>query len=247
MRSETAEQRVTHELPPGPPSIRMNWANLLFLHWRVDPAVMRKIVPEPLELDLFDGSAWVGLVPFRMEACAFRGFGWAPGSAGLRDFYECNVRTYATYRGVRGVWFLSLDAETMLPVIGGRWFWNLNYVRSRFDVKRQGSVTDYKLARVKGPWPEGATQVSWRTGRHIGPAAPGTLEHFLVERYWLFAMRGKRVQAGRVHHAPWQLHEADVFRVDDSLVSAGGVQISGTPHVLASPMIEVKGWSLRDL
>lgn len=222
----------------------MDWTDLLFAHWRVSVDAVRAIVPPELEIDTFDGEAWVGLVPFRMERCWFRGFGWLPAAAGLRDFYECNVRTYVRYRGTPGVWFLSLDAETTLPVVGGRWMWSLNYVRSTFNVGKTGGEIDYRLKRRPGPWPWAATQVRWRVGERIGPASPGTLEHFLVERYWLFSKRFGRILGGRVAHTPWDLHRAELLGIDDGLIAAGGLKVSGMPHVMASPRIEVRGWSL---
>lgn len=222
----------------------MTWANLLFLHWRLPPEAVRPLVPPELELDTFDGSAWVALVPFRMQACSFRGFGWAPGALGLRDFYECNVRTYARFRGLAGVWFFSLDAQTLLPVLGGRWMWSLNYVHSRFDVTRDGDATRYQLTRRRGPWPAARTSIAWRPGARLPTSEPGSLNHFLTERYWLFTRRRGRIMAGRVEHDPWPLHQAELLHLDDGLVAAGGAKVSGPPMALASPSIDVMGWSL---
>lgn len=222
--------------------VRMDWANLLFIHWRVDAALMRTIVPEPLEIDTFDGSAWVGLVPFRMERCSFRG---VPRLPGLSDFYECNVRTYARHKGKGGVWFFSLDAETLLPVLGGRWKWNLNYVFSRFAVKREEGITDYRLTRRPGPWAAGATHVRWRVGDPQPPTRAGSLEYFLTERYWLFSRKGGRIVAGEVFHAPWNLRSAELLHMEDSLIAAAGVRVVGDPVVFASEQRAVKGFGLQ--
>ncbi|MBL9141524.1 MAG: DUF2071 domain-containing protein [Phycisphaerae bacterium] len=97
--------------PPGAPAVHMTWRRLLFLHWRVNTDALRPLIPPQLEIDEFDGSAWVGLVPFEMCDTRFRGWGWLPG---LRRFHECNVRTYVRSGQARGqdagVWFLSLEA-----------------------------------------------------------------------------------------------------------------------------------------
>lgn len=250
-------------MPSDAPDVHMNWANLLFLHWRVDPAVMRPLVPEPLELDLFDGSAWIALVPFRMEKTSFRGI---PKLPGLANFFECNVRTYARYRGKSGVWFFSLDAQTLLPVLGGRRLWSLNYVYSKFNVSRtetegagEANVTDYRLTRRRGPWRPGHTHVTWRTGDPLPPSQPGSLEHFLTERYWLFTRRGRigerngrhagprdagRIMAGEVRHAPWPLRAAELLHLDDTLIAAAGVKVSGLPILHASRHLVVNGYSL---
>lgn len=223
----------------------MTWADLAFLHWRVEPGVMRRLVPPAFELDLFDGSAWVGLVPFKMVDCRFRGFEFVPT---LREFYECNVRTYVKAAGLAGVWFFSLDAANLLPVVGGRLMWNLNYVRSRFRVVHEPPRHDYALTRHPGPWPAGRTHVRWRVGGVLPQSQPGTLEHFLTERYELFTRRGGRVLAGRVQHAAWPLRSATVEHLDDTLLAAAGLPVTGMPEVAyASERIEVRGEGLREI
>ncbi|MCP4798280.1 MAG: DUF2071 domain-containing protein, partial [Phycisphaeraceae bacterium] len=112
------------ELPTRTPAVVMTWADIAFAHWRIPPGVLRPLIPAELELDLHDGSAWIGLIPFEMRDCDFRG---VPPLPGLGTFLECNVRTYVRHRGVPGVWFFSLDAESRLAVIGGRVVWGLNY------------------------------------------------------------------------------------------------------------------------
>ncbi len=158
------------------PAVRMHWDSLLFLHWRTDAARLRALIPTNLDIDTFDGSAWIGLVPFKMANCRFRG---VPPLASTTNFYECNVRTYVRHRTpsgqvVRGVWFFSLDAQTLLPVLGGRWLWSLNYVRSDFAVTQQGSVTDYRLERRRGPWPAAKSHIRWRTGELLAETPPTT-------------------------------------------------------------------------
>lgn len=222
-------------------AVRMSWTDLLFLHWPVDAERLAPHLPEGLEIDTFHGFAWIGLVPFRMTDCAFLGFGWAPG---LSNFYECNVRTYVRAEGLSGVWFFSLDAQNLLPVLGGRLKWKLNYVYSRFEVSHDDGKHDYRLARMRGPWPAGSTSIAWRTGDAIPTAVPGTLEHFLTERYWLFTRTKRGIFAGRIHHDPWPLRTATLERLEDSLVDAAGFPglTGGSPaSVLASTRIDVEG------
>lgn len=232
--------------PAQPPAVRMNWDNLLFLHWRVDPSIMRPLVPPELELDLHDGAAWIGLVPFRMANCSFRG---VPRLPGLANFFECNVRTYARYQGLPGVWFFSLDAQTRLPVLGGRRLWSLNYIHSRFQVDRHSGTTHYSLHRRPGPWTPGHTCIRWRIGQPLPTSAPGSLPHFLTERYWLFTRRRGRILAGEVRHTPWPLHQAELVHLEDTLIAAAGLPPSLAAHppasVLASPHIAVEGFALR--
>lgn len=225
----------------------MRWDNLLFLHWPVDPPMMRKLVPEQLGLDLFDDRAWVGLVPFRMEATRFRGY---PPLPGLSSFYECNVRTYVraksrSGREYSGVWFFSLDAERLIPVLGGNWLWSLNYVHSVFKVERDAAgdgTTDYTLNRRRNRAHQ--SSILWTPGERLPRAEPGTLEHFLTERYWLFTVRNGRVLGGCIEHEPWPLRHATVSRVDDTLVRAAGIQVKGEAFAWHSNTLDVKGWNL---
>ena len=230
---------------PSRVAVRMSWADLLFLHWSVPAEVVRARIPEGLELDTFDGRAWIALVPFRMTDCVFKGFGWVPT---LRDFYECNVRTYVRHRDAAGVWFFSLDAQSLLPVLGGRWMWNLNYVYSRFEVSSEGRRFDYALRRRPGPWGGGASRVVWTEGDELPSAGVGSLEHFLTERYWLFTRKSGRLYRGRIHHEMWPLRGAVVESIDDSLLaSAGfaGVSSRAPESVLASRRLDVIGEPLE--
>lgn len=222
----------------------MRWAHLLFAHWRVPPEVMAPLLPRDLELETFDGAAWIGLVPFRMEAVHVRGVpSVAERALRLDHFLECNVRTYARCGDVSGVWFFSLDAERLLPVLGGRWMWGLNYVHSRMSMRVDGDRTTYTARRRDGT----SSRIVWRTGASLPPSRPGTLEDFLTNRLELFSVRGGRVYAGRVDHAPWPLREASIEVIDDGLVAAAGVHASGAPHLLASDGVDTVGFPLRQV
>lgn len=228
----------------------MTWRNLLFAHWAIDPAQLRPILPPGVELDTFDNTAWVAIVPFKMADTSFRG---VPNLPGLSDFYECNVRTYVRYQGLPAVWFLSLDAATRLPVLGGRLLWSLNYIHSRFQVTPRNTATprnptgfDYALQRRSGPWPPAALSISWQVGDPLPTATPGSLEHFLTERYWLLTHRRGKVLAGRIAHDPWPLRAATITHLDDTLLSAAGLTAIGDPIAHASDSLDVLGWNLQD-
>ena len=228
------------------PAVRMRWDDLLFLHWPVPERLMRALVPESLDLDLFEGEAWIALVPFRMEQTRFRG---VPELPGLGSFFECNVRTYVKARDAQGrmhagVWFFSLDAERLIPVVGGRALWSLNYIYSRFEVDKSGSpqTIDYTVTRRGSPGH--SSHVRWRRGDALDRAAPGTLEHFLTERYWLFTVRRGAVMGGRIEHDPWPLRRATVEGLDDTLVRAAGFDVRDEPLAWHSDSIDVSGWKL---
>lgn len=233
------------------PAVRMSWDQLLFLHWPVDPAQVQASLPEPLrsqglEVDTFDGHAWISLVPFRMEDSRFR---FVPSLPGLGSFYECNVRTYVRARGadgqaITGVWFYSLDAEHLIPVLGGRWIWNLEYRHAGFEVRREGErAFDYRLKRHRHD--RSSSRIRWVGGDRLPLAQPGSLEHFLTERYWLFTGRGGRLCCGRVAHEPWPLRSADLLELDDGLVRHAGFEVEGEPLAQYVDHLAVEGFSIQ--
>lgn len=200
------------------------WRRLAFLHWRVDPATVAAKLPEGLELDTFDGAAWVGLVPFLMDGV--RPW-WAPAVPGVSRFPETNVRTYAVRKnddGVRepGVFFFSLDAAKWPAVLIARTVWRLPYFRATMSVDGAGDRVVYKSRRL-WPGPRGAGGRIEVTA--TGPprvAEEGTLDHFLAERYLLFTHTRGRILRGQVHHTPYPLRPARADRLEDSLLEAAG-------------------------
>lgn len=234
--------------------VLMRWSDLLFVHWPMEPEAVEPHLPDGLELDTFGGRAWVGLVPFSMPVIRPP---WWPGwlrVPRMTSFLECNVRTYAVWRGVPGVWFLSLDAGSPLAVRGARLVWRLPYFDARIRLGRSGSTIDYTVRRrARGRrWGPAAREASmrarWTVGDPLPRSGPESLEHFLTERYALFAAGSDgRVRVGRIEHDPWPLREARLEYLVDELVVADGLPApAGTPHVMAADPIEVRGWRLAD-
>ncbi|MGB0333096.1 MAG: YqjF family protein, partial [Planctomycetota bacterium] len=116
------------------PAIHMTWRDLSFMHWRVDPDALRPLIPEPLEVDLFGGEAWVGVVPFEMRGTRL----WPlPTVPGLRHFPELNLRTYVRHGDRQGVWFFSLDACSKVAVRVARQTFALPYLDARMSIERE--------------------------------------------------------------------------------------------------------------
>lgn len=231
--------------PSGPARGYQKWRSLLFAHWAVEPEQLQRLLPPRLTVDTFDGKAWVGLVPFTMRDVRPRGL---PALALVSDFHETNVRTYVHLDGkAPGVWFFSLEAAKSIPVRIARRFWHLPYFRAEMSLEQQGDEVRYASTRL---WPEptpAKLRARWRVGEPLGHAQPGTFEHFLVERYLLYADRGGGVLArGQVHHAPYPLLRAELLELEQDLVRAAGVEISGPPaHVIASPGVDVEVFDLQ--
>jgi uncharacterized protein len=242
------------ELPQGRLVMYQRWRSLLFLHFSCDPAEVQRLLPDKLEVDTFDGRAWVGLVPFRMEGIRPR---FSLGVPGASAFPETNVRTYV-HRGGRepGVWFFSLDAASPLACRVARGLWRLPYHEASMTVTEQPSLR-YVCSRQGG---RVASDVCAEVGQELGPAAPGTLEFFLVERYLLYASGGGRrshdqdgrgdhgleggatgrLLKGRVHHPPYPLFSATATHVEDRLVEAAGIEPRPFEHALFSPGVDVR-------
>lgn len=233
------------------PVIRMRWRHLLFVHWPVAPGALRRLIPDELEIDTFDGRAWVGLVPFTMEDFSLRVLPRLPLHS-VTDFHECNVRTYVHPRGMkadanaRGVWFFSLDAASRLAVWGAQRFFSLPYFNARIHLHREGDVIEYGVARIAGG-PPARLCCRWRAGDPLPQSKPGELAHFLSERYCLYVMKGGRLHRGRISHEPWPLRGAELLSLDESLVQAAGIMIDRDiePVLHYADALDVRAWWLE--
>lgn len=245
-----AERLAMTERPSGQPAGFQRWRHLLFLHWEVEARRLRPLVPDELALDTFEGRAYVGLVPFTMLDVGFHAVPGVPHLTRL-DFHEHNVRTYV-HRGGRdpGVFFFSLDAASSLAVAGARMTFHLPYHRASMRLSVQGEGEGARVGyRTRRLWPgprPAELEVSYRVGPSLGAARPGTFEHFVLERYVLFAKTPAGLRVGRVHHRPYPMHAAEVASLrDTTLVAAGLPAASGPPHALYSPGVDVDVFALE--
>jgi uncharacterized protein YqjF (DUF2071 family) len=194
------------------------WRDLLFVHWEVPVEALRGLVPAPLSIDLFEGRAYVGLVPFTMHDVRI-------GPVRVRDFLETNLRTYVHAEGVPGVWFFSLDAQSPLAVWGGRTMYRLPYFTAQMKCLSRPDSCDYRLRRRVTP--AAALDVAWTALEHEAHNADeGTLEHFLTERYALYgSKRPGSAYRLRVHHARWPLRRARLDLLSTSIPAAVGLNV----------------------
>ena len=239
--SPTLEKRLAcRERPAGRPALRMRWEDLLFLHWAWDATVIQKTLPEGLQVDVFEGRAWLGVVPFFMRRVHPLGLPCVPW---LSDFLELNVRTYVhDAKGTPGVWFYSLACDQPVAVEIARRFFHLNYVHARMKAERGEKEVVYSSRRQ-------AQTSAYRYAADGPPAEaqPGTLEFFLLERYVLFSTgRDGHIYSGRVHHAPYQFAPARVEEWSFLPAVEDGFADSGRPpdHGLFSPGVDVEAWAI---
>lgn len=197
--------------------MRQTWLDLTFLHWSYDPALVRPLLPPEISLDLYDGAAWIGLVPFVITGLTSPR---APALPWLSRFPETNVRTYVVDReGRRGVWFFSLDAARWPAVVAARSVYGLPYFWARMNVARERDRVRYSSRRRQRPAAE--SDILVRPGEPI--ALPGELEIFLTARFRLFARRRGKLLSADIEHPPWPLHRAQPLEIRESLIAAAGL------------------------
>lgn len=242
-----AQRLAQRERPAALRVMRQLWRELLFLHWSVDPEVVRRTLPPGLYVDTFDGRAWLGIVPFLMRGVRWI---WAPPIPGTANFQELNVRTYVyDGSGTPGVWFYSLDANCWPAVKGARWTFHLPYFWARMNYSRnsQSGRVHYWLHR-RGTDAALASQFDYEPSGDVRHAHdPESFDFFLVERYVLFAERNGRLFRGRVHHSPYPISPATVRHWDDHTLRLDGFASPGRApdNVVMSRGVDVDIYGLH--
>jgi uncharacterized protein len=220
----------------------MRWHDLLFAHWRVAADTLRPLVPEPFEIEAFDGSAWLGIVPFRMSGVRPR---ILPPLPGVSAFPEVNLRTYVSFGGHNGVWFLSLDAADRLAVEVARRVFRLPYYRAEMACtpERDGWVTYSSRRTDRRGAPAGFTGRYRPTGP-VASAQPGSRAQFLTATDGLWSLdRGGNPAWVGIRHATWPLQPAELQLEAQTLSSAAGVELAGPPDdLLFSRRLDVVAW-----
>lgn len=216
-------------LPSTPWVLSQSWRRLLFAHWPVPVDRVRPLVPSPLTVEEFDGRAWLGLTPFRVVGLRLHGLPPIPGTA---DFLEMNLRTYVRFRGRPGVFFFSLDAASRAAVLGARLLYRLPYRLARMSAAGGGTGwIRYRSRRTDDPPAE--FRARYRPTGASFRAEPGTLEHFLIERYALYSVLGSgAVLRADIHHRPWDLRPAAAEVERNTVPEAHGLPVSGPPPLL---------------
>jgi uncharacterized protein YqjF (DUF2071 family) len=208
----------------------MRWEELLFAHWPVPAGPLASLLHPDLELDTYDGQAWLGIVPFRMAGTAPR---LCPALPGLSGFLELNVRTYVRYRGTPGVWFFSLDATSWLGVRAARLTYYLPYFDAAISVQRQGTRLRYHSRRTDWRTGPASLDIEYEPTGPQRPSRPGTLDHWLTERYRLYSQTpGGRLVYGEVRHEPWPLQPAVAAIHELNMTDWMGLALPPAPPLL---------------
>jgi hypothetical protein len=220
------------------------WHDLLFMHWPVPVNQLRRLIPAELEIESYEGSAWIGVVPFHMSGIRAH---WMPPIPGTSAFPELNVRTYVRAGGKAGVWFFSLDAANSLAVAGARRFFHLPYFLARMQAKKGSQENiEYECHRAHKDAPAADFRGSYRPAGDPFQAKPGSLEYFLVERYCLYAAAGRRIFRGDIDHDPWPLQLAEAEVELNTMAAAHGISPPATKPLLHfARKQEVKVWAVK--
>lgn len=229
-------------LPAGPWVMQQTWYNLLFAHWPIAVEALRAHIPEPLEIDTFNGQGWLGVVPFGMSNVYPRFTVPVPG---ISHFLELNVRTYVRLGQRPGVYFFSLDAANPLAVEVARRWYQLPYFNARMRMRADGEWINYASRRTH----RGALLAEFR-GRYrpvgeVYHAQPGSLEHWLTERYCLYTLTQGQVYRGEIHHGPWPLQPAQAEIELNTMAEAHGLNLPARPPLLHfARWIQTMEWAI---
>ena len=218
--------------------MRQTWLDLAFIHWEIKMSELRPLIPSTLEIDTFDGTAWIGLVPFVMEGVAPRG---CPSLPAFSDFPEINVRTYVSYQGKPGVWFFSLDVPNPLAVLIARGLFHLPYYLGQMQVQRRGDAVEYASR-----YDRRSLRARYEPSSGIPLKSPAFAE-WATARYCLYAgSRQGQLYRGEIHHRQWPLESARMEIYENSYLDGFAVGRQH-PEVLFSRSIEVLVWPLKQL
>ena len=232
-------------LPEGAWVMGQTWRRLLFAHWALPVERLARMVPEQLPLDTWDGQAWLGITPFEVSAVRLR---WSLPIPWVSAFPECNVRTYVTVGGKPGIYFFSLDTGRRLAVEAARRTYRLPYFHARMRVRAQGGWTSYESDRLQGDGPPARLDMRYRGGGEVFEAAPGTLDHFLTERYCLYTLDSRgRVLRGDIHHRPWPLRCAEAEVLVNTMAQGLGLSLDDAPLLHLAERQDVVFWPLAEL
>jgi uncharacterized protein len=218
--------------------MKQTWEHLLFLHWQVPVEALKEKIPPQLELDTYNGKAWVGIIPFAINHMRVHGLPEIPFA---RSFLECNVRTYVTYNGEPGVYFFSLDADHAPAVTGARSLFHLPYFHADMKMDIDQETIHYRTKRVHKGTNGESLRMNYTPGGQI-PVEKDSLTEWLTERYCLWAVKGNQVFKGDIAHEPWELYEAD-YTIQEQALWPG---LSGkAAHQCYSPKQTAYIWRLN--
>jgi uncharacterized protein YqjF (DUF2071 family) len=227
MRPQTILSHKSHRpwpVPSTPWVIEQSWVDVLFAHYPLPLETVRARVPAALDLDTFDGRAWVSIAAFRIDSFRTRGIPWET------RFPELNLRTYVKLDNKPGVYFFSLDAAHNSAVVAARTLFRLNYYHASIRIV-ENAMIEFTSRRLEPPRAD--FRAHYRAAGAPLANLADSLDNWLVERYCLYAVRGRgRVFRVDIHHLPWVLQPAQAELSPGGLFTAAGLTPPEAPPLL---------------
>jgi uncharacterized protein len=228
-------------IPESPWIMEQTWDDLLFAHWKIPQEILRRRIPQSLELDTYQGEAYIAVTPFKMRNVKFR---LLPPIPTATDFLEVNVRTYVKREGKPGIYFFSLDASSTLSTIGARLGTNLPYHRADMSVTEADGKFNYTSHRRDEP---AELEVSYQPVTDVFESKPGSHEEFLTERYCLYQeIIGKKLIEIDIHHVKWPLQAAEALFAKNTITRPSGILLPDEKPLLHySRSVKVAIWPVK--
>lgn len=241
---EITDRLAIRQRPPGLPIMYQSWDKLLFMHWQMPAQILRHLIPDRLTIDTFDGTAWIGLTPFTV--CNAHPI-FTPPLPFVSNFHEINVRTYVSLDGVPGVWFFSLDANSLIAVTAARSFFHLPYWKANISLEQRDRTIIYASTREEAESPA-EFNCTWTINDALPEAEPGSLDSFLIERYCLYTSNEEKLYRCRIHHQPWPLQRAELLAYASSMIEANKLPTPvGEPVLHCGGPVDVEIWPLQEI
>jgi uncharacterized protein len=249
MELPTINKRIEARQQPKnmTPIMHHKWRDLLFLHWIYDPIKLQKTLPEGLYVDTYQNQGFIGVTPFFMFDVKPK---FLPSIKAVSDFSEVNVRTYVYDKdGTPGIYFYSLDANQPFAVELAKFFF-LPYYHSDIESRRDGGTDSvFFKARRKNTPAEYESEFIYKMFGDEFFAESGSLEFFLVERYYLFSHDSESGQLyrGRVNHMPYPLFNTTVIKYDTNLLAIDGfnIEAASPDHIIGSTGVDVDVYNIE--
>ncbi|RFU65342.1 YqjF family protein [Peribacillus glennii] len=218
-----------YPLPGAPWVMTQVWRDLLFMHYPLAPESVGKYLPGELMLDTFEHKAWVSIIPLRITNMRMRGI---PPIPFLHSYLELNVRTYVIHDGIPGIYFFSLDADHPLAVAGASAGTGLPYKRAKMLFHEEGETIKFKSERMTGRGNRESLDVAYSAGKTLYEAEPGSLDHWLMERYCMYSFHGGNMLRGDIHHDKWKVRKATADISYNRMAPYLLSEVSNTPPIL---------------
>ncbi|PLT35052.1 YqjF family protein [Bacillus sp. V5-8f] len=216
-------------LPKAPWIMTQVWRNLLFLHYPIQPEAVEKYIPDELMLDTFEGKAWISIIPLRITNMRVRGL---PPLPFLHSYLELNVRTYVVRDGIPGIYFFSLDADHLLAVAGARIGTGLPYKQAKIRFKEERETFRLISERLKEGDLLESLDVSYKPSETLYETEPGSVDHWLLERYCMYSFHGGHLLRGDIHHEKWKVRDAKVDILFNSMAPYLCSNCSDNPPII---------------